>query len=219
MQSQLKSLIGKEMAEKLDHPVYETRFSILAKNYLKTYFVFEFLACAPVFLYEVFHGFTGNQDAIVQDHIESSFYQFLFHLKLFKLLTASKVIQTMKQLVQLLKDNLSSYRTFIHNAYRMIYTIVKTSVMVHILVCMWIYIILHYFDDPSIPIDTIETLKFMDTQQLRYQLYAIYSNNMYFMVTTTTTVGYGDNKAYSKLGRVYMMLVQFVGIVIFTEYQ
>ena len=101
----------------------------------------------------------------------------------------------------------------------MIYTIVKTSVMVHILVCMWIYIILHYFDDPSIPSDTRETLKFMDTEQLRYELYAIYSNNMYFMVTTTTTVGYGDNKAYSKLGRVYMMLVQFVGIVIFTEYQ
>ena len=58
----------------------------------------------------------------------------------------------------------------------------------------------------------------MQLEDLKTNLFGIYVTQMYFMVTTTTTVGYGDNKAFSKLGRLYMLLVQFIGIVIFTEY-
>ena len=65
MQIQLKALIGKKWAEKLEHPVYETRFSVLAKNYLKTYFIFEILACAPVFFYDATQGFTNDHQAVV----------------------------------------------------------------------------------------------------------------------------------------------------------
>ena len=49
-------------------------------------------------------------------------------------------------------------------------------------------------------------------------LFGLYANKLYFIITTVTTIGYGDNKPFSKLGRLYTMLVQFVGIVIFTDY-
>ena len=46
-----------------------------------------------------------------------------------------------------------------------------------------------------------------------------YVTQLYFIVTTVTTVGYGDYKPYTPVGRLYIMFVQFFGIIIFTEYQ
>ena len=47
-------------------PDHEKRFSRIARKYIGPYlfgyFIFDFLACVPVFLYEMFTGFTTDPD-------------------------------------------------------------------------------------------------------------------------------------------------------------
>ena len=102
----------------------------------------------------------------------------------------------------------------------MVRTILKTSLMAHIMACLWIWIIIHYQGEPDMPYEEQEKLLQYqyNQEELKTVLFGLYANKLYFIITTVTTIGYGDNKPFSKLGRLYTMLVQFVGIVIFTDY-
>ena len=48
------------------HPIWEKRFSKISKKYVGHrgigYFIFDALACVPVFLYELGNGFTTDFD-------------------------------------------------------------------------------------------------------------------------------------------------------------
>ena len=48
------------------HPIWEKRFSQIAKKYIGNrgfgYFLFDSLACVPVFLYEMSQGFTTDYE-------------------------------------------------------------------------------------------------------------------------------------------------------------
>ena len=50
------------------------------------------------------------------------------------------------------------------------------------------------------------------------RIYEIYVNSFYFMTTTMTTIGYGDkhNKGEEEFERLYLMIVIFSGIAMFT---
>ena len=49
-------------------PDYDKRFSRISKKYVGTYFIgyflFDCLACVPVLLYEMLHGFKTDRDAV-----------------------------------------------------------------------------------------------------------------------------------------------------------
>ena len=57
----------------------------------------------------------------------------------------------MNKLGGVLKNNVSGYRTLIHIVERMAYTILKTSLMAHVMACIWIWIIIHYQGEPVMP--------------------------------------------------------------------
>ena len=44
----------------------------------------------------------------------------------------------------------------------------------------------------------------------------IYVTSIYGCITTLTTVGYGDFKAYNEIERLYAYVLMFAGILIFT---
>ena len=97
--------LGKEKIEKLNHSLYETRFKKIALRYLKTYFVFDLLGCAPVFIYESLFFFTTDYDKVMIYHIQSNIYKFCFWLKLFKFMAVStRINDTFNLLFDLLKD-------------------------------------------------------------------------------------------------------------------
>ena len=83
-------------------PDYEKRFSRISRkylgHYLQGYFIFDFLACVPVFLYEMFTGFTTDV------HVYSSTYKVFVTFKLFKLLMLSRISQSLYLIEDLLKN-------------------------------------------------------------------------------------------------------------------
>ena len=46
--------------------------------------------------------------------------------------------------------------------------------------------------------------------------YELYMTSLYFMVTTSTTVGYGDYGGNTIWERVFLMIVEFIGICMFS---
>ena len=48
------------------HPIWEKRFSMISRKYISNvyngYFLYDSLACVPVFLYEAANGFTTDFD-------------------------------------------------------------------------------------------------------------------------------------------------------------
>lgn len=64
-QKRRKKIIEIKTAKWYD-PQFEKRFSKISRKYigpfLLGYFIFDFLACAPVFFYEMFDGFTTDYD-------------------------------------------------------------------------------------------------------------------------------------------------------------
>ena len=205
------------MTEKLDHPVYETRFTHIASRYLKTYFVFEFLACAPILIYETIFRFTIDYDDVKKYHVDSLLYHIFFFMKIFKLLAAPKVAETFAMTVGALKDFFYMHRTLINGIHRMVHVILKTGLISHIMVCIWLRLSL-YFDEQYF-LESENSYDNLDIIELESKIMIYYTTQLYFIVTTVTTVGYGDYKPFTSVGRLYIMLVQFFGIIIFTEYQ
>jgi hypothetical protein len=44
----------------------------------------------------------------------------------------------------------------------------------------------------------------------------IYTTALYFITTTASTIGYGDYSAKSPIEMCYMIIVQFVGMIVFS---
>jgi len=78
------------------HPSLEKRFSKISKKYIGPkgfgYFIFDFLACVPVLLYEGAHGFTTDLDK-KEYQIGTTVYHVFIFFKLFKILMLSRISQ------------------------------------------------------------------------------------------------------------------------------
>ena len=97
--------LGRKRIEKLNHTLYETRFTKIAARYFKTYFFFDLLGAAPTFLYECTFFWTTDYDTVLKHHIKSPIYNFFFWLKLFKFMAVStRINDTFNLLFNIIKD-------------------------------------------------------------------------------------------------------------------
>ena len=175
------------MIEKLDHSLYETRFTKIAARYLKTYFIFDLLGCAPVFIFEAVYGFTTDYDTVLNHHINSVLYNFVFWLKLFKFMAVStRINDTYNLLFNILKDKFYQRRPQINNVQRITKVILKTSFSVHVFVCLWLLVYLRQSgrylrleEEPSL-------------EEIENFVFTMLINQTYFIITSVTTIGYGD---------------------------
>lgn len=88
-------------------PQFEKRFSKISMKYVGRfmfgYFIFDFLACAPVFFYEMFDGFTTDYER-KQEQINSRGYKVVVFFKVFKLLMLSRISQSLSFIEDSIKD-------------------------------------------------------------------------------------------------------------------
>ena len=76
-------------------PNFDKRFSRISKKYLGNlifgYFLFDVIACVPVFLYEMLHGFVIDKEKKLEQVSHGLYYAF-FMLKLFKLMMLPRIL-------------------------------------------------------------------------------------------------------------------------------
>ena len=76
--------IEKEEKDPLDHPLYEKQFTFIASRYLRSWFIYDVMACLPILVFELKHKFSTDEEDVRQ-LIDSNTYFILFALKIFKL--------------------------------------------------------------------------------------------------------------------------------------
>mmetsp|Transcript_27671 Transcript_27671/g.20788 ORF Transcript_27671/g.20788 Transcript_27671/m.20788 type:complete len:194 (+) Transcript_27671:1001-1582(+) len=85
--------------------------------------------------------------------------------------------------------------------------IVYLTLIVHILACIWVYI------------GIVEPLSWLHAEERKYLMsdqLDVYVNSVYFIITTLTTVGYGDITGSSNNEYLFQMVVEFIGIGFFS---
>lgn len=79
---------------------------------------------------------------------------------------------------------------------------------IHVIACAWIGL---NFRHPN--------AWFVRAGYEKTSAFDIYVTSMYYTITTVTTIGYGDYSAFTTPEKAQMIIIQFVGICIFTIIQ
>ena len=182
-------------------PEFEKRFTRISRKYCGSffigYFLFDCLACVPVLFYEASDGFTNDED-IIMDHIESQQYKVFWGLKLFKFLMLSRIMESLRFIENLLKDQYVESSFAVENAMGYLRAAGEFIIMIHIFSCMWLFV------------GQLEFQYFFLADPYDHDAH-MYVDAIYFVTTTMTSVGYGDISAFGS-GEISM------GVVMFTQF-
>ena len=136
-----------------------------------------------------------------------------------------RLMQFLEYIFNRLKSNNMKHQNFLNNVYKILQTSLMLAFSLHCLACGFIAIGLYpnqdswvrrlgFISDQS---KTDVTLKISgDNIPLNQRLYI---TSLYFITTTITTIGYGDIFGVSLPEKLYIILVMFLGILVFTTIQ
>ena len=166
------------------------KFSDVAIKYIKGFFLIDVLST----------GFT-----LFTLSIEERFY-FFKALRLFYMTSMSKYLTRILEPIANWFNIRKQARNTIIGLFVLLYNL---AVIMHIIACVWIF-----FGNNEPP--EVSWLQHMDTQQAERNRVNIYIFSIYWVVTTLTTVGYGDIYGFSSNQFVFTMIVEFLGILVFS---
>jgi len=180
-----------------------TSLWLIIKNYLKHNFLFDIAATLPGIL-------TYQQ----QQYYWFKLIRFVHIRDVFGHIQISATISNIfKSLFQKMGLNKSIMDKFSYSVNLII--IMFTSI--HVLACCWIYIG-RKFSCTWIKAgcDTDANKSFVDEYGEIEDNYTVLVTSIYWVITTLTTVGYGDFKGFSNEEYIFQMIVEFLGIGLFS---
>ena len=171
-------------------------------NYLKNYFCFDFLQAIP--LYTIIKLFIKKKEYYYLNNslFETSLLPVLFFIKPFKIF---KIIK--KKENKALEDFYSylSESYYLEELVRFLIYILVFLLSIHLFICLHIYFSLRSFPNWIVHINIINETFFSK-----------YIASLYFMITTMTTVGYGDIVCISSIERIYHIFLLVLGTLLYT---
>ena len=110
---------------------------MIAKKYLRTYFIFAILACLPVLIFESWHGFNLDQDVTIHVLEKESYWW----VSILSILRIVKLMDTFRSLIFLsnkLSEKFFHYRIKIENAKNIGIYILGGILMLAFTACCWL---------------------------------------------------------------------------------
>ena len=171
-------------------------------NYIKNHFLYDLLEGFP--LYTIIRIFMKQNKTIylMYSQIESisiTFLLFIKPLKIFKIIKR-KNNKFLEELLMHFNDNYNLERLFKFLIYFFIFFL-----FVHLFICLHIYLALQSYPNWLIHIDI-----------LNENFLTKYLASFYFLMTTMTTVGYGDIVCISFIERIYHIILLVIGTLLYT---
>ena len=171
-------------------------------NYIKNHFLYDLLEGFP--LYTIIRIFMKQNKTIylMYSQIESisiTFLLFIKPLKIFKIIKR-KNNKFLEELLMHFNDNYNLERLFKFLIYFFIFFL-----FVHLFICLHIYLALQSYPNWLIHIDI-----------LNENFLTKYLASFYFLMTTMTTVGYGDIICISFIERIYHIILLVIGTLLYT---
>ena len=173
-------------------------------NYLKYNFAIDFLSAIPIFTISK-HICLRQRDNIYCFKYEmSGIFIFIKLCSVLKALKVKKIInnkenQAMEKFFELISDNYTIEKTVTI----LIYTFIYLGIL-HCFVCIHIFIGRNSYSNWLIL-----------TQSENESLFIIYIKSLYFIITTLTTIGYGDIICQSFIERIFQIIILAIGSIFY----
>ena len=111
---------------------------MIVVRYLRGWFIFDIMACLPILVFEMKHGFTTNEEE-VRELIDSNIYFILFLLKIFKLGMLMRIDSVIQNITTRIEDVLPHVnKTLFVNVVRTIRVTLLFLLWSHWYACGWI---------------------------------------------------------------------------------
>ena len=202
---------------KFDDDRYELRLSRIALRYLKSYFLFDFLACIPILIYEATYKFSTD-GATVLAMIESGWYWYFNLFKIFKILQYLRISEVLKRLGENADVLFPHKKVLILNMRKIMLVAIKFGLNIHLMTCLFMLsstgqreeqenyekaFIQKYGKDKTYE----EFLEIVSPQDIFIACLYYYMESQSFIVMTQTTVGYGVPYPIAKYEMIFVMIV------------
>ena len=166
----------------------------IAGEYLRSHFAMDFLACFP--------GFVTMESVL-----------WLYPFKVLRLNKIPRLMAFQNKIANILKMQYMRSMIKIDNVAKVIQTAGLLCFSIHILACCFIAVgHMHY--DSEAPSDRwLVREGYEDTHLYQFEAYV---TSWYFICTTCTTIGYGDLSATTPHEKIFVIFLEFAGILLFT---
>jgi len=170
---------------------------IIAQSYLVGFFFPDFLSCVPSLVRSIIYKKIDNGAEI--------FY-------LLKLLRFGH-LPRIKIYTELILDFLidAGPKHILRNFKYIIKLFGNFILTIHCAACGWLWVG-DFSDEWATGWVISERQTFEPNTSKTYQIWSIYCSAFYFILTTATTVGYGDYTGATSWERLYLCLIEFIGI-------
>ena len=176
---------------------------LIIKNYLKKYFVSDFLEAIPLYtiirivkrknIKSLYLGYSKIEA------IQITFLLFIKPLKIFKIIN-KKQNKVLEDFYAYIIDNY-----YLEKMVNFIIYFLTVLLFVHLFICLHIYFALQSYPNWMI-----------HTNTMNESFFTKYITSLYFMITTMTTVGYGDIVCISFIERLYHIFLLVLGTLLYT---
>ena len=167
----------------------------IIQHYLQDWFLLDLITALPIFTLITIFTICKNKNT------NNLFYLFTL-IKIFKMF---KIINTKNnRFISILWENIS-YLSFIENWGTIIYEISLFIFGLHISACMHIFIGKNSYPNWIISNGLADS-----------SFHKIYITSIYFLITTLTSVGYGDMTSYSFNEHVFQIFLLLIGIIAYS---
>lgn len=208
---------------KLEQKVYVSDFKTIVIRYLKSYLVWDFLACVPIIVAKIV--FYINKQAWENDLAilgGKRWFVAVYSLKLLRYLQAARIQEQVHLLEIQFQKRFVTSRVLINNIFLVMSTSITLLVVMNLMTCLWIA--MGMLDYGFIRQFMHEGLIGLDDEGhfTNDELRNIYFTSIYYVATTMTTVGYGDyyapnaNLVSAPREMIFVMALQFLGILVFS---
>ena len=187
---------------------YNNEMEIIRNNkkiifhYLQEYFILDFIVAIP--LYSTIKIFLRPKNKIYFGELDFK----LNLLELFLFIKPFKIIKIIRKKHNKALEDLYTYLSenyYLENLVKFLIYFLIFFLFVHLFVCLHLYLSLQSYPN------WITHTNLIDETFL-----SKYITSLYFMVTTMTTVGYGDIICISPLERIYHIILLVIGTLLYT---
>ena len=177
---------------------------LILKNYFKYDFIFDLLSAVPIFSLIKYICLKTDFNEKCFKYDMSNRYLLLKLCSLLKAAKVKKILghkknQALDRIIESLSDNYTLERAFV-----VFLHIIKYIGIFHFFVCIHIFIGNNSYSNWIIL-----------TQSGDESFFSIYIQSLYFIITTLTTVGYGDIVCKSLLERIFQIIILAIGSVFY----
>ncbi len=176
---------------------------LIIKHYMKKYFVSDFLEAIPLYtIIRIAKSKNIKSIYLGYSKIEIIYITFLLFIKPFKIFKIIKKKQN-KVLEDFYSYVIDNY--YLEKMVNFIIYFLTVLLFVHLFICLHIYFALQSYPNWMI-----------HTNTMNESFFTKYITSLYFMITTMTTVGYGDIVCISFIERLYHIFLLVLGTLLYT---